>query len=333
MNPDLVHSQVLQRLDAATPKTWEENLVQADELGPLRADADRWKAKQPVDVESKSSDSKEKKKKKKKDKKDDEKAAKKKKKKKKKVGGRLIARKKLEDIYGGTGLDPDYKSRRLLVKKTRKRLRKTKASSSSSGSTSSTSSSSLQDGEDHLLEDKSRIQRIASLAPGMLTHQGIQNMKENINQAGGTPWGIEESSIPPICLQYTRQFLAPKASQAMSRELLTLSHLLDCLLQGRIAEAADAATQRLKALEMVQQGQSWSTAGKVELVPGSDPMVSSRPELQIASKEAQLEAKTRNSSWSSNEKGKSKSKGSGKGKEKEKGKTGGKGDAKKGQNS
>ena len=98
----------------------------------------------------------------------------------------MIAKKKLEDLFSGTGLDPDAKQRKVLLRKTKKRLKKMRSSSSSSGS-SSTSSSSLEVETDHLLEDKSRIQRIALLAPGLLTMQGVQNMKENINQAGGTP--------------------------------------------------------------------------------------------------------------------------------------------------
>ena len=314
--PNLVHVKGLQRVDPATPKTWEENLLQVDEMHPLRAHQEAWNEEEKAKKrDDKTSDSSGKKKKKKKEKKDGDKSSKKKK--KKKVGGRVIAKKKLEDLFSG--------DRVVLLRKTKKRLKKMRSSSSSSGS-SSTSSSSLEVETDHLLEDKSRIQRIALLAPGLLTMQGVQNMKENINQAGGTPWQLEDATIPPICLQYTRQFLVPKATQGVTRELLTLSHLLDCLLQGRCAEAADAACQRLKALEMVQQGQSWATAAKVELV---DPMVSTRPEIQIASKEAQLDAKAKGSSWSSEGKGKSKSKGKEKGKERDKGRQGGKGDAKK----
>lgn len=334
VNPDLIHTRALQRLEAASPKTWEENLLGVDELQPLRAHHDSWRAKQPPgEEESKSSGSKEKTKKKKKedDKKSDGKSGKKKKKKKKKVGGRLIAKKKLEDVFSGTGLDPDQKQRRILLHKTKKRLRKTKSSSSSSGSSSS-SSSSLLEAQD-LLDDKSKIQRLAILAPGLLAMQGVTKMKENINQAGGTPWGLDDSSIPPISLQYTRQFLLPRASQAMSRELLTLSHVLDYLLQGRCAEAADAACQRLKALEMVQQGQNWATAAKVEVVSGMEPTVASRPEVQIAAKEAQLDAKAKGSSWSSEGKGKAKGSGKSKGKDKDKGKAGGRGDQKKGQSS
>lgn len=328
-NPNLLHAKYLQKLSAATPKTWEENLVVADELHPLRAHQEAWKAgKDREEVESKSSTAKGKKKKKKKDDKGDGKESKKKKKKKKKVGGRAIAKKKLEDVYSGTGLDPNPKTRRSLLKKTRKRLRKSKSSSSDSSSSTSTSSS-LVDGQMPLLEDKSRIQKIAYYAPGMLTQQAVASMKDNINTAGGTPWSVDEESIPPICLQYTRQFLVAKATQGMSRELLTLAHVLDCLLQGRCAEAADLACQRLKALEMVQQGQPWATAAKLELVGPAEPTVSSRPEIQIAAKEAQLDAKAKGSSWSSSEKGKAKGKGKDKGKDKDKGKSGGKGDAEK----
>lgn len=330
-NPNLVHSRVLQRVNPGSAKSWEENLIVADELHPLRAHQEAWKKGQEAEeVESKSSTSKKKKKKVDKEKRLEGESGKKKKKKKKgKVGGKAIARKKLTDLFNGTGLDPDQKQRKLLAKKTKKRLRKAKSSTSTSDSSSS-SSSSMEDQGDQLLDDKNRIQRIASLAPGLLCHQGIMSMKENINQASGTPWGLEEATIPPICLQYTRQYLLPRSSQAMSRKLLTLAHIVDYLLQGRVAEAADTACQRVKACEMVQAGQSWTTASKIELVGTADPSLASRPEIQIAAKEAQLDAKAKGTSWSSAEKGKSKGKGKDKGKDKGKEKTGSKGDAKKG---
>lgn len=150
-------------------------------------------------------------------------------------------------------------------------------------------------------------------------------MKEHVNQSSGVPC-LDEKSVPPIVLQYCRQFLLPRATQAMARELSTLSHIVDYLLLGRAAEAIDTATQRLKALELALQGQPWTTASKVELIQASEPSFATRPEIQMAMKEAKEDQRAKASSYSyvpgegkGKSKGKSKEKDKGKGKEKSKG--------------
>ena len=111
------------------------------------------------------------------------------------MGGRSVAKKDLKDLYGGTGLDPEPKMRRRLRKKLKKKLKKAKSTSSASSGTS-TSSSTEEVGEE-ILEDRSKVQRIAEIAPGVLTATSVQNIKNYVLQTSGSTWGADVDSIPP----------------------------------------------------------------------------------------------------------------------------------------
>eukprot|EP00435_Cladocopium_sp_Y103_P007420 s1856_g2.t1 len=320
-NQDLLHLKRFKRLLGTEEKTWEENLKESGENAELRQKQEAWERReeQREDDRGASSTSREKREKKKKKVKDKKKE---KKSKKAKVGGRAIARKKLVDYYSGTGLDPDPKVRRRLKRKLQRKLRKAKETSSSSSRTSSTSTSG--EVHDEILEDRSKIQKLAELGPGTLAAAALQNMKMYVLQATGTTWDQDADSLPPIMTQYARQFLAAKASGGLLGEAVTLAHIVDLLLQARGAEALDCVSQRLKSLEMMMSGQAWTTSQKVEVVPALDATMSSRAEVQIAQKEAQLDSRTRGSgsTW---DKGKAKGKGKEQAKGKEKGKTPAKG--------
>ena len=325
-NQDLVHLKKFRKITPEGERTWEENLLATDENAPLRGAQQAWEReeekKQKRDRET-SSDSRGgggKKKEKKKEKKRS-KSKKEKKEKRARVGGRSVAKKDLKDLYGGTGLDPEPKMRRKLRKKLKRKLKKAKSTSSASSGTS-TSSSTEEVGEE-ILEDRSKVQRIAELAPGVLTATSVQNMKNYVLQASGSTWGADVDSIPPIMSQYVRCFLAPKSSGGLLREATMLAFAADLMVQGRPAEALDALSQRLKSLELVVNGEAWGTAQKIEIVPPHDASMASRAEVQIAHREALLDsrAKGNQAPW---EKGKSK----GKGKDKDKGKERSKGGTK-----
>lgn len=316
-NPDLVHIKSFKKVNPEGEKGWRENLVAVDEAGNLRremreVERDR-EEKSPAEV---SSDRKEKKRGKTK------KKAKEsgKKKKKKKIGGKSIAKKDLKVVYEGTGLDPEMKRRRKLQAYVRKKLKKGKdVTSSSSSSSSSGSGSEGAEVDDELLQDRSRIQRVAALAPGLLAASAVQKMKLYVLQGSGDPWHMEETSLPPVVTQYSRQYLLPRASGGLRREVETLSCVADMMLMGRMAEAADMVCQRLKSLELNLQGQPWGTSQKVEVIPNVEAGVASRAEVQVAQKEAALDLKSKGSysSWG-------KEKGKGKGKERDGGKDKGK---------
>lgn len=183
-------------------------------------------------------------KKKKRDKKVKKKEKKKDKEKSSGLGGRANAVKPLADLYGGTGMDPRPEKRRSLRRRVKRKLKKEKETSSSSGSSSTSEGGGPM--ELSLLEQRSKIQRIAELAPGLLSSEALTLMKDHLLQASGTPWGVDDASLPPLVMQYVRQHCIPKASPPVARELSTLALVCDHLLMGRAAEGLDTAFQRVR---------------------------------------------------------------------------------------
>lgn len=323
-SPELLHLLKLQKISPGEDLGWENNLCVEDELPTLREAHQGWKedTKGTDDKkEAASSSSTEKRKRKKKlkkkqKKKDREKYA--------NLGGKQNSVKPLTALFSGTGLDPEAERRKILRRRVKKRLKKSKDSSSSTGS--STSEEGEGPLELSLLEQRSKIQRISEAAPGLLASEALQVMKQYLLQANGTPWGVEDATLPPLVLQYVRQVCQQKATPPVLREMSTLATLSDQLLLGRPAEALDIALQRLKSLEMSTQGHTWMTAQRVELLPRTDMGLAGRGEVQVAQRETALDVKAKGSS-NNNEKG-AKGKGSSKGKEREKGKSKGKGGSK-----
>lgn len=320
-NQDLIHLISFKKVPPPGERKWEENLKDTDENPELRRRQEEWVAQQKAaegdqrDSSHSRASSKKKKKKRSKEKKARKKAQ------QGRIGGKTVAKKKLVDLYSGTGLDPDPKVRRKLQRQMRKRLKRGQGSTSTSSSTSSGTSEGKED--DELLEDRSKIQKLADHGPGLLAAAVIRNMKPFVVQTTGGTWDLDMDSLPPIMSQYARCYLSPRSSGGLLREAYTLAHIGDLLLMARPAEALDALGQRLKSLELMIGGQHWSTAQRVEVVPPMEATMSSRAELQLAQKEANLDSRIKGtgSQW---EKGKGKTKT----KEREKGKEKGKGSGK-----
>ena len=122
----------------------------------------------------------------------------------------------------------------------------------------------------------------------------------------------------------------------MAREMLNLASILDCLVTGQIALAADTTVQRMKALESIAAGAAYHIAQRMELVPSEFSLLASQSEAVAAAKESKEEFRTstmqrgqwEQTSWKGS-KGESKGKTEGKSKSKEKGRgKGQKGDEK-----
>jgi hypothetical protein len=61
--------------------------------------------------------------------------------------------------------------------------------------------------------------------------------------------------------------MAQKLSGPMAREYLTLTFLMDLLVQGRAAEAMDVACQRAKSLASTGSGIHYTISQQLEVVP------------------------------------------------------------------
>ena len=174
-------------------------------------------------------------------------------------GGLEVGQKALEDVFGSTGLDPNPDCRKKVLKKAKrlgkgKKKRKKKSSSSSevtSSSSTSTSSSSGGDDDSGLFGENTKLHRIWKKCLGALTAAAIREARQGLMSQTGTLWNINQSELPPIFTQFFRQqVIQPHGvSPALVQEILTLSQVLDYLLQGKIAGSADMVCQRLKSLE------------------------------------------------------------------------------------
>lgn len=216
------------------------------------------------------------------------------------------------------------------MKKVKKKLKRSHKDSSSSGSSGSSSSTQEEELDTDLLQDRSKIQRLAQMAPGVLSSEAIKAMKKHVMMAAGQPWELDQQTLPPIACQYSRQFIMGRASPPMQ----SLSHIIDMMAMGRASQALDVATQRLKSLELSLAGHTWQAAQKVEVVGTLEAQLASRAEIEVANKEHRMDQKSKgNAGGSSNwEKGKSKGKSPGKERDKgkgDKGKTNPKNDGKK----
>ena len=135
-----------------------------------------------------------------------------------KISLRGGAKKKLEEVLGGTGLSPDPRFRRRFANKAQKRVKKRRRSSSSSSSNSSSGSYSGESAE--VFAEEHQIRRIAKRAPGLLAAQALKEMQGALLTSTGGIWQQEETELHPLSIQYYRQAMAPRLQGAPSREAL-----------------------------------------------------------------------------------------------------------------
>ena len=230
-----------------------------------------------------------------------EKKAKKKKKKKKKNHKGSKEKKKvngtkgLAEVFGTTGLDPDPDVRKKALRRAKKIAKKKGRNSSSTSSSRSSEESSVsgEGGSSVIFGQEVRVKSIWLRIPGALTGATLQQMQSSLVQQTGQPWELDKKSLPPIFTQYWKAVLDGRATRPMSREMHTLSFIVDLLLQGRAAAACDVATQRLKALEQVAGGGDFRVAQRQELVPLDHQTMSSATETMEASRLQREDLKAR----------------------------------------
>lgn len=211
-------------------------------------------------------------------------------------------RKPLDLMFGGTGLDPDSKRRRKIMKKARKvgqgKKRKKKKKSGSSGSKSSRSSSSRSSGDEEpgaaLFTSDKKVKVVWRRYPGALTAASLAEAKERLLTASGSLWDKDRRSLPPLFVYYSRQHIMGGMSPPMAQETLTISLALDLIIQGRAASAADVLSQRIKALECLSRGSHWTMARQLELCRTDQTGIAEEGEALAAAKGARDEERLKN---------------------------------------
>ena len=197
----------------------------------------------------------------------------------KKLSGRQKVKKMVERSkwsLSGTPLDPSF--RRPINLKLKK-----KKSSSSSSSGSSVSSRSSEDG----LGSEHKLRSISRKLPGYLARQSAKEALRLLATQSG-----EDLHSYQVFNRYYRQVIQPRGgSRGLQRELLTLSWVVDTLLAGNILSALDIMCQRIKSLELLQQGSEANLALQLELLPREQLGLTQDVEGRFAHKEYSAEAK------------------------------------------
>ena len=185
---DLIHVKRIRRKAREDEKGWAENLKgTVDEMAGLRREAEEGRVPPPEKEEVK-----EKKKKKKKKARRDQTSSSD----SGERGGvagqkrKVQAQKELAAVYGTTGLDPDAKVRKRLLKRLKKKIKKKKGSSAESSGSSleeeASQASSLASSESgEIFEEAQKVRTIARKAPGLLTYGTVKEMQRQLLTSAG----------------------------------------------------------------------------------------------------------------------------------------------------
>ena len=128
----------------------------------------------------------------------------------------------------------------------------------------------------------------AQRTPGKFVWSALKQMSDQMGS-----FGIDMDDPKSLRFQqYLGVILKNRCSQAQmgirnSRELETLSMVLDHLLSGRVVQALDTLTQRFRAIEHVLATGSWSSAAHLELLKPHEGLLSLN-ERQVLQKREML---------------------------------------------
>ena len=125
--------------------------------------------------------------------------------------------------------------------------------------------------------------------PGKLAAATLQKWDNKLKAGSDLPI-FKYDDTPPCASMFmklvVRPELGPKVNPRNVREMEVVANTIDLLAQGRVGEAADALTQRMIALRMAIDDDSWSKAAFVELTPYDPSSMVPRPMRSMALKEA-----------------------------------------------
>ena len=177
-----------------------------------------------------------------------------------------------------------------------------------------------------------RLCDYAAKHPGRLAAKLLQRMADRVGRDGEvTAW--DRMSMPAVAKSYHLRMLMvthPTMGLRNSRELHTLSVVLDYLATGQHRKAADVVAQRLKAVEQSVVDSGWERAQFLELLEAPNATMIDKSEEMLLAKEQEIRARIRgkgnpysNAYWPALDGGgKGAPFGKGKGKSKDKGKKG-----------
>ena len=180
------------------------------------------------------------------------------------------------------------KKKRKEEKKARSQKKRRASSDTSSGERSDSSSFQLTPARGGIVAQKK---------PGRLTQLALDEMTrylaDKVESADlETKWAGQRVGA------YLSQIILaahPSMTLRMQRELQTISVTLDHLLAGRLAQASDTLTQRLKACETALLEGNWLTARHLELIPPAAASLVRAEEREMAAKQELKAAKLKES--------------------------------------
>ena len=131
--------------------------------------------------------------------------------------------------------------------------------------------------------------------PGRLAEGWFEVMTEAVGERleGFSAAQPRAVAVAWLLTVYLNQHSAKDLGPRTMRELRTLCHTLDLLVQGKVAEAMDVLAQRVKALERAQADGHWDAAQWMELIPTGAVQLIPRRESRQALREAEEESKLR----------------------------------------
>ena len=147
-----------------------------------------------------------------------------------------------------------------------------------------------------------KLVRYAKRRPGRLAARRLKKMEQSTGLGGGaqTKPLLKGNQVRPVAHMYFLAIMTPalqaKWTQRTQRELKIATSLLDLLVEGQGAEAADILAQRVKALEKsVHDNNLWRKAKHLELIEMDDAALVDQGEEDMMAKEADREDKTKRS--------------------------------------
>lgn len=118
-----------------------------------------------------------------------------------------------------------------------------------------------------------KLKQLSSQRPGVLLSRGFSLMHEQLGTIfdGATHTSEDSSNLTPVATRYLLSVVVPQLGEReigydRLRELRTLAHSLDLIVQGRAAQSGDVLVQRFKPILMSLRDKSDLASRWIELI-------------------------------------------------------------------